>query len=158
VAFLAGHKLRASEMDTIEDDITALEALGTWVAFTPAWESDGTDPAIGNGSLVGRYCVIGKRMDVVITMTAGSTTTFGTGAWYFVMNFPATIVSGLKWVGTALTFDAGTTYRPEACFVDSAVSAYILRGTSGGNFYSATVPQTWTTNDWTTFRITVEIQ
>ncbi len=47
-----------------------LAALGTVVSFTPVW----TNLTVGNGVPVGRYCQIGKRVDVNIELTIGTTT------------------------------------------------------------------------------------
>jgi hypothetical protein len=54
-----------------------------WIAFTPVWTSTGTQPAIGNGALIGRYLTIGPLCFIRIRLYCGSTTTFGTGAFQF---------------------------------------------------------------------------
>lgn len=58
--------------------------LSAWTTYTPTWTCSGTAPAIGNGTLTGRYHrLFGRTYLVIINMTAGSTTTFGTGVWSF---------------------------------------------------------------------------
>lgn len=57
-----------------------------WVAYTPTWTAVTTSPTLGNGSLVGAYKQIGKTVHFRITVTAGSTTTFGAGA--YILSLP----------------------------------------------------------------------
>lgn len=52
-------------------------------AYTPTWGADSVAPAIGNGTLTGHYTRNGNVISYVISLVAGSTTTFGTGNWYF---------------------------------------------------------------------------
>lgn len=54
---------------------------GAWSSYTPAWTATGTNPSIGNGSLIGKYSVMGKTVHVRIAMMAGSSTSFGSGNW-----------------------------------------------------------------------------
>ena len=53
----------------------------TWQSYTPVWSSTGTQPALGNGTLVGSYRRIGSTVSVRIVLTLGSTSTVGTGAY-----------------------------------------------------------------------------
>lgn len=58
--------------------------VGAWTSYTPTWTCSGTSPAIGNGTLTGRYQrLYGRTYLVQIYLLAGSTTTFGTGSWSF---------------------------------------------------------------------------
>ena len=59
------------------------DASGAWVAYTPAWTAATTNPTLGNGTLVGRYIQVGKRVDFSISLTWGSTTTAGSGTYQF---------------------------------------------------------------------------
>ena len=54
---------------------------GEWTSFTPTWTGSTTNPAIGNGLIEGRYKLVGKTVHVWMMMTAGSTTTFGSGEY-----------------------------------------------------------------------------
>lgn len=56
-----------------------------WTSFTPTWTGSSSNPAIGNGSIEGKYRLVGKTLDVEIKLTAGSTTTFGSGTWRFTL-------------------------------------------------------------------------
>jgi hypothetical protein len=57
--------------------------IGAWQTYAPTWTTSGTAPAIGNGSISGRYVQFGKTVHFKILFTAGTTTTFGTGTWSF---------------------------------------------------------------------------
>lgn len=50
-----------------------------WVSFTPLWQSNGTAPALGNGTLTGRWRQVGGAADIEIRLNLGSTSTTGTG-------------------------------------------------------------------------------
>ena len=86
---------------------------GAWVAYTPTWTSAGTPPAIGNGTLVGKYWQLGKTIGVRISLIAGSTTTFGnsSNAWTFALPNTARgdstnqIVSGFVQPGSGLYYN-----------------------------------------------------
>lgn len=68
------------------------DVSGAWVAYTPTWTAATTAPSIGNGSLTGRYMQAGKTVDFAITLSMGSTTSFGSGAWAF--SLPVTSLVG----------------------------------------------------------------
>jgi hypothetical protein len=62
----------------------------TWVpdTYTPAWTSSGTNPAIGNGTIAGKYiCIGGKFVDFSVVITMGSSTTYGTGTYFVSLPF-----------------------------------------------------------------------
>lgn len=72
-----------------ETDITP----GAWTAYTPSWTGSGTNPAIGNGTLAGRYARIGRMVFFTVDITAGSTTTFGTG--FYRVSLPVTATASI---------------------------------------------------------------
>lgn len=115
-----------------------------WFAYTPSWTSSGTAPAIGNGTLDGRFTIVGKLIAVRARIVAGSTTTFGTGTWALSLPVassgspPPTVASVVAWDSSA-----GNLY----------VGAWRI---SGGNiitlaapaaFYTSAVPFTWAQSD-----------
>jgi hypothetical protein len=53
----------------------------SWDTYTPTWEASVSNPSIGNGSITGRYKLLGKTMFVNIHFVMGTTTTFGSGNW-----------------------------------------------------------------------------
>jgi hypothetical protein len=59
------------------------EVGGVWKNWTPTWTASTTNPSIGNGTLSGRYCLIGKLITAKIFLQLGSTSTAGSGAYSF---------------------------------------------------------------------------
>lgn len=91
--WVSGETVTALEMNTeIRDAITTMEAA--WSSWTPAWTAATTNPAIGNGTIVGRWNRVGKTVDYTVVVTAGSTTTFGTGSMQF--SLPTAAVGGVN--------------------------------------------------------------
>ncbi len=64
--------------------------FGSWSDYTPTWvaESGGT-PAVGNGTLAGRYMKVGRTVDFLVKLTVGSTTTFGNSNANWAFGLPA---------------------------------------------------------------------
>jgi hypothetical protein len=154
VAGTSGHRLGASNgydaSCVIVDDSTESTLVDTRDAsnktYTPTWTAS-VNPAIGNGSLSGRYMKIGKMVFVWLNMTAGSTTTFGTGAWHFSLPFiPSTF--GAQVAGGVKVLDSGTTLMtgvPVTLSDGTArVQAQIDRETAA---VDSARPMTWAVND-----------
>jgi len=134
-----------------------------FTAYTPTWKGNGgTDPAIGNGNLWGRYSKVGSQVSVKLGFVAGSTTTFGSAGWVFGLPpalpsvpFPAgpPAATQLPTKGGGLLLDAGL-----AVYLVSAVRLFAATNTvdvvvpSAGGSRSgfgagATQPFTWGTGD-----------
>lgn len=79
---------------------------GKWRSYTPTWSANAGTPTIGNGSLTGSWRP-GSEVFFRITLTIGSTSTFGTGgnAWSFTL--PDTN-GAFKHAAIALIFDASS--------------------------------------------------
>jgi hypothetical protein len=90
---------------TYFDTLYQPTGVGTSVAFTPTWKGGTTDPTLGNGSLSGRYIRTNNDLFVAIDLVIGSTTTMGTGYWYFVL--PLGLTAALEALGGARALDAG---------------------------------------------------
>ena len=130
--------------------------LGTYEisAYTPTWTGSTTNPAIGNGTIVGRYMRHGKRVTATISITAGSTTTYGSGYWIFTLPFTAdTTVSP---IGAAQVLDSstGTIYSGHAIHVSSTTMVVYTHNTTAA--VGAAVPMTWATSDTLRFTLTYE--
>lgn len=82
--------------------------MGGFTAYTPTWTSSGTQPLIGNGSLVGRYRRSGKLFFVYGRLLFGTTTGAGTGAWTFGM--PFSFRQGLDQWGDAIGLQPAVGY------------------------------------------------
>lgn len=80
-----------------------------WEAYTPVWTcNSGTNPAIGNGTLTGAWRRDGTTLHVRIHTVAGSTTTFGTGS-FFYWSLPSgmTAAAGAPQSGGGQVLDSG---------------------------------------------------
>lgn len=67
--WLAGQRITADRLN----DITPI-----WQSWTPTWTvSSGTAPAFGNAVLDCQYCQVGDMVTVQMTVTFGSTSTYG---------------------------------------------------------------------------------
>jgi hypothetical protein len=71
--------LKSSDLNAqVRDFVTA---FGAGQSYTPTWAAASVNPTIGNGTIVGAYTQIQKLVYFRIAITAGSTTTFGSGAY-----------------------------------------------------------------------------
>jgi len=52
-----------------------------YLFYTPTWVGSATNPAIGNGTLTGKYMITGETIRLSIYLRAESTTTYGGGWW-----------------------------------------------------------------------------
>lgn len=127
-----------------------LLAASIWEDYTPTWSGASGNPAIGNGSITGRYLHIGDRVDFYIGITMGSTTTYGSGLWSLTM--PVTPVSGIRWMFTGLLYDLslGDNYKLGAV-ADGSMEMNIRRDSNTAGAALATVtatnPFTWANGD-----------
>ena len=128
------------EIARLQEQISALRTIetgGVWQNYTVVWTASSTNPSIGNGSLISRYCVIGKICFFNIYLVAGSTTTFGAGEWMFSLPFTAAFAIGS---GSVKIFDYGTAWYNSICKFVSQTQVYIPP-------VNATYPMTWAAND-----------
>ena len=86
-------------------------ASENWSSYTVTWTTNGTQPAIGNGTLTGYYLKIGKNVYFRIKLTGGTTTTWGTGE--FIFSLPVNAASD---------------------FTDTAIGNFRLRISAGNNY------------------------
>lgn len=119
--------------------------------YTPTWSSTGTQPAIGDGSLAGRFSIHGKTVRVQMRMGIGSTTTFGTGA--YTWSVPVAIASGARrGLGTAVCYDLSvTTVYGNVLHMYSGLAGITIFSQMAANaaFFqmTATGPFTWANGD-----------
>ena len=139
------------------------QPVGKWQSYTPIWTAVTTNPSIGNGTLVGRYTQIGKTCILVIGLTMGSTTTYGSGNWSFSLPKTAKNTSGINFYGVAHIRKVGTANFKRRSQIMSSMSTTVINmfifptpGSKSANI-SATVPFTWGEGDAFGFEITYEI-
>lgn len=62
----------------------------SWTAYTPSWTADNGAPVLGNGTIFGRYQLLGKRCAIEVFLNFGTTTSGGQGLWRF--SYPSGVV------------------------------------------------------------------
>lgn len=136
---------------------TAWETMvheGAWTAYTPTWSAQTVNPALGNGTLAGRYCKIGRQVTVSLLLVAGSTTTFGTGLWFF--SLPATPNNAqVDWFGPWWAITAGALVTAGTAMVSSTVVVMPI-GAGTANYMDATHPFAWASGCQLGVQITYE--
>lgn len=124
------------------------------IAFTPSWGADSVNPAIGDGTIVGYYTRLGKNVHVEVEVNMGSTTTFGTGDWFFG-NMPFTCDANIGSTGAGQLYDNNLNNNYPAAaniFKNTAIVRVWSVGTTGGGVDSAQ-PFTWAQSDILRFSI-----
>ena len=139
------------------------QPVGKWQSYTVSWTADTTNPAIGNGTLTGRYIVIGKLCTYVLGLVMGSTTTYGSGNWAFSLPINAVNTAGINFYGVAHLRKVGTANYERIAQISPSLSTSVINlftdptpGSNSANL-SETVPFTWGEGDALGFEITYEI-
>ena len=117
-------------------------------SFTPTWTSTGTQPAIGNGTLVGNYNRQGNVVTVYAQITAGSTTTFGTGIYRISLPANAPVVNvQAQMCGNVRASHGGLLYFGTVSVPGSSSGQYgeFQRDTVNG--FTFNTPATWSSGD-----------
>ncbi len=117
--------------------------LGIWTPYAPVWRGATTQPAIGNGSILGKYARSVNTIDFKIDIQFGSTTTYGTGTWLFGLPVASRIDSAV--VGHMLGVDGGTTYYTGVVTFVEGMSFVQLVSDAGP--WTVSVPITWASGD-----------
>lgn len=82
-------------------------AATAWTSYTPTWGSSGTAPALGNGTISGRYQKFAKTVIASWQMTIGSTSTVGTGTYTWTLPVAAsTALGSFQMLGNGWFFDS----------------------------------------------------
>lgn len=137
--------------------------LGAWTTYTPAWTSDGTAPAIGNGTLAGRYRLLDtSSMQLIIQFVVGSTSTNGTGNYFFSMPgaYKAKNVGGLPQTGAARLLDSGTAHFSATAliFANGTTISTIVADNTGVRQFGAGAPITLATGDELNINMLLEVE
>lgn len=114
-----------------------------------AWTASGTAPSLGNATVVARYAQIGKFVHAMVSLTFGSTSTYGTGNYAF--SLPVTTTGGVSAVGEARLYDSSASAAGLAvCDVASGTTINLSFGATylGTNTLAGQLaPWTWAQND-----------
>ena len=151
----------AGSLNLGDDSVSTLKS-GT---YTPSWAaSTGDAPAIGNGSLTGRYTQIGNLCHALIKVYFGSSSTYGNGGVLrFGLPFTAATISGMAHVGSGsyIIDDTGTGTTGGTVELGSGLAYVTLNcnpaGTVGTSLATNAVPHTWANGDSLTIDCTFEV-
>lgn len=126
----------------------AVQAITTRpTTFTPSWTSSGTQPSLGNGTIIGEERIIGDLVYLSINLTMGSTTTYGTGTYSFGLNTPAATMATIV-AGGARCNAGGTTFYSGITSIGSNSTTVIVAGPSTANVWGQTIPGTWASGNF----------
>lgn len=126
-------------------------SLGAWTAYTPTL--GGTGWAIGNGSVEGHYCQIGKTVFFTASISFGSTSTFGAGQLTFTapINHGSNQMTGRQVLAQGYDASTGKFYMLQGHGTSTAGTfglRSIASGTAGEmGSLTSTAPITWANGD-----------
>ena len=84
----------------------APQGFPRWLNYTPVWSADGGTPVLGNGTLFGKFSMIGANIRYLGELRLGSTTSVGTTTnWKF--SLPISLVDDYRYLGQAFIRDLG---------------------------------------------------
>ena len=125
--------------------------------ITPTWGAS-TAPVIGNGSLFGRFSRHGKNVTLTIALTMGSTTTYGTGNWYFDLPAPFDKrIPAVATIGNVFAVDIGTTQSVGICRIYNNSGNVRVEMYNDSGRYTLTNPHTWASTDTLQLSVNYEL-
>lgn len=141
--------------------ITSFTGAGT-MDWTPDWTAAVTNPSYGNGKWsVSRYSRYGKTIFFQTYFEAGSTTTFGSGAYGFSLPAPASSVHVGSCAGYGFLYDASADYvysTVAQIFPSSSVVRLLVTGSVGAYLVGSGNPFTFASGDVIAFSGSYEIE
>jgi len=121
---------------------------------TTEWGADSSAPSLGNGTLSTYVTRQGRALKVDITLTMGSTTTFGSGNWFFRLPAPfSTWTAAAAANGAVRMLDNGTAWFTATAHVGAGANKIYIYPNNNGGQASSIVPFTWAQNDSLTLSI-----
>lgn len=146
--FSAAAVLAAADLNKLSTDLNLIG--GAWSTYTPAWTGASSNPVLGNGTIAGRYKLIGDKTCLVqIKLTMGSSTTYGSGNFLFSLptgtNQETTALFPL---GQAIVCDASPVNRYTAdVLVNTSSTVLLFSNAQPGAGVTSASPITFTTSD-----------
>lgn len=143
------------------------ESAKAWLTYNPAL----VNFTLGNGFNGSRYLLVGKTLDVLVSLKFGSTSTFGAGAWRIGLPAGVTpyfdsllITNGHSRGWASLYDDSAATqkyWQGQAFLVSGSATPIGIRfgsATTGTNTeVNSTVPFTWANGDELSLRARFEV-
>ena len=151
LTFAAGDIPTAATLNKIPSNFATLGPAGdpsTAIAYTSAWTGASSDPAIVNGTIVGWYGRVGGLVWVSVKVTAGSSTTFGSGM--LSLSLPVLPkADGQLLNGFILDSNTGTGYQQLGRTASAVANLYHAEADTDGkvNQTTATAPITLASGD-----------
>lgn len=139
----------ARNLNIILTDADRTLDLGPPTTYTPTWTSSAGTPAIGDGTLDGRWVRHGKVIAFTMRMLCGATTTFGTAGGAFAWGLPANTITPLQLAGfgQVTMYDASAnTWYVGSMFNATASTFNVVTHATAGTVTTA-VPFTWANAD-----------
>jgi hypothetical protein len=125
---------------------TAFKSLGKRQPYASAWISAGTQPGLGDGTLIAAFVEIGSFIVVSIELTTGASTTYGSGNYSFKLpRAPANVAP--EWIGSVEFFDTSAALRFPGMVRAVGGVANAAPFAVSGNGMTVTVPFTWAPGD-----------
>lgn len=116
-------------------------------AYSPAWTGSVSNPAIVNGTLTGRYSRNGRRVSGNIDLEYGSSSTAGSGTWFFSLPLLDESASGVIQTGSGYIKNAGTQFPAIALLQPGLQKISVLAGGTFANITNS-APGAWATGDF----------
>lgn len=142
----------ADAMDTRLDAVIT-ESAGTapiataWTDWTVPWTAASSNPTLGNGTITGRYKIVGKTCWYWFSINIGSTTNAGSGVYNFGLPNAATAKSSAT--QSSMGFRDNSAATQSVGFQAMTAGLNVTEGRyHGGNQVGPTTPYTWATSDF----------
>jgi len=115
-----------------------LPGFPDWFNVSIVWQSDGTQPVLNNGTLVGRIKISGNKVHLKIKLTIGSSTTIGSGTYSFVSPIDAKYILWESSTWIAFDVSAGYSIYTGKTFINNLNKVYML--TDAGSYFTNISP------------------
>jgi hypothetical protein len=139
------YKVLATDWNEFVNNWIELYDKNQGIDFVPIWSSSGTQPVLVNGTVAGKYGRVGKFVWYTMRWTAGSSTTFGTGRWEFLL--PVTS-DGTAFTASAILVDSGTQiYTATGILISTTEFSITFTGDTSSGGITNTTPFTWANGD-----------
>lgn len=135
------------------DGITLINNYYPTQTDTPGWSGATGAPAIGNGTIARQFTRAGREMTERYRLVAGTTTTFGTGAWSFSLKVPAD-VSTVRACGSAVVLRTGSQYYSGTAKINDSGTSLTIYISNGTGAVGSANPGGWVATDTLDFQIT----
>jgi hypothetical protein len=122
-------------------------SLGAWTAYTPTL--GGTGWAIGNGTITGGYCQVGKIVHFRVNVSFGSTSTYGATSTP-TLSLPITAAASFRYAFNLWLSDSSAAAQYLGAPWQNTTTSVSLRGLGASGIHTtitATAPFTWDTGD-----------